>query len=185
RLFDARAVRADLPGAWETDSRMVCAAVDAHHVGQRWRCDRARAWHEVCLRLRHPREAGRVGLVQLGKDLPRIGLSPGHDAPGGLTGAGRLVSKGAGVTAGLLALLALVFLAANGLTRLLCSPASRLYHLDHPNERSLHAEPLPRTGGLAIFGSILLGIIVTVALGEGAIFQANEILWILSMVLLV
>ena len=89
------------------------------------------------------------------------------------------------MTAGLLALLALVFLAANGLTRLLCSPASRLYHLDHPNERSLHAEPLPRTGGLAIFGSILLGIIVTVALGEGAIFQANEILWILSMVLLV
>jgi UDP-N-acetylmuramyl pentapeptide phosphotransferase/UDP-N-acetylglucosamine-1-phosphate transferase len=89
------------------------------------------------------------------------------------------------VTAGLLALIALVFFAANGLTRLLCSPASRLYHLDHPNERSLHAEPLPRTGGLAIFGSVLLGIIVTVALGEGAIFQANGILWILSMALLV
>jgi UDP-N-acetylmuramyl pentapeptide phosphotransferase/UDP-N-acetylglucosamine-1-phosphate transferase len=89
------------------------------------------------------------------------------------------------VIAGLLALLALVFLAANGLTRLLCSPASRLYHLDHPNERSLHAEPLPRTGGLAIFGSVLLGIIVTVALGDGAIFQANGILWILSMALLV
>jgi len=77
------------------------------------------------------------------------------------------------VTAGLLALLALAFLAANGLTRLLCSPASRLYHLDHPNERSLHSEPLPRTGGLAIFGS------------EGAVFQANGILWILSMTLLV
>jgi UDP-N-acetylmuramyl pentapeptide phosphotransferase/UDP-N-acetylglucosamine-1-phosphate transferase len=89
------------------------------------------------------------------------------------------------VTVGLLALLALVFLVANGLTRLLCSPASKLDHLDHPNERSLHAEPLPRTGGLAIFGSMLLGIIVAVALGEGAIFQANEIFWILSMVLLV
>jgi len=89
------------------------------------------------------------------------------------------------VTAGLLALLALAFLAANGLTRLLCSPASRLYHLDHPNERSLHSEPLPRTGGLAIFGSVLVGIIVTVALGESAVFQANGILWILSMTLLV
>ena len=89
------------------------------------------------------------------------------------------------MTTGLLALVALVFLAANGLTRLLCSPASRLYHLDHPNERSLHSEPLPRTGGLAILGSVLLGIIVTVALGEGAIFQANGILWILSMTLLV
>lgn len=89
------------------------------------------------------------------------------------------------MTAGLLALLALVFLAANGLTRLLCSPASRLYHLDHPNERSLHAEPLPRTGGLAIFGSVLLGISVTVALGEAVAFQANGILWILGMALLV
>jgi UDP-N-acetylmuramyl pentapeptide phosphotransferase/UDP-N-acetylglucosamine-1-phosphate transferase len=46
-------------------------------------------------------------------------------------------------------------------------------------------EPLPRTGGLAIFGSVLMGIIVTVALGEGVIFQANGIFWILSTVLLV
>lgn len=89
------------------------------------------------------------------------------------------------MTAGLLVFLALVFFASNWLTRLLCSPASRLYHLDHPNERSLHAEPLPRTGGLAIFGSVLLGIIVTVALGEGTAFQTNGIPWILSMALLV
>jgi len=89
------------------------------------------------------------------------------------------------VTVGLSVLLALVFLAANGLTRLLCSPASRLYLLDHPNERSLHAAPLPRTGGLAIFGSLLLGILVSVALGEGAIFQANAVLWILGMAVLV
>ncbi len=88
------------------------------------------------------------------------------------------------MTAGLLGLLALVFLVSFGLTRLLCSPASRLYLLDHPNERSLHAEPLPRTGGLAIFGGVLLGIVVCVALGEGAVFQADAILWILSMALL-
>ena len=87
------------------------------------------------------------------------------------------------MTVGLLGLLALVFLSSFGLTRLLCSPASRLYLLDYPNERSLHAEPLPRTGGLAIFGGVLLGIIVCVALGEGAVFQANAILWILGMAL--
>ena len=89
------------------------------------------------------------------------------------------------MTVGLLGLVALVFLSSFGLTRLLCSPASRLYFLDHPNARSLHTEPLPRTGGLAIFGSVLLGIIVCVVLGEGAVFQANAILWILGMTLLV
>ena len=88
------------------------------------------------------------------------------------------------MTAGLLVLLVLVFVAASGLTRLLCSPASMRGHLNHPNERSLHAEPLPRTGGLAIFGSVLLGIIVCVALGEETVFQTNGILWILGMALL-
>lgn len=87
------------------------------------------------------------------------------------------------MTVGLLGLVVLVFLSSFGLTRLLCSPASRLYLLDHPNARSLHTEPLPRTGGLAIFGSMFLGIIVCVVLGEGAVFQANAILWILGMAL--
>ncbi|TAL12314.1 MAG: glycosyltransferase family 4 protein [Nitrospirae bacterium] len=43
---------------------------------------------------------------------------------------------------------------------------------------------MPRTGGLAIFGSVLLGILLCVALGEGAVFQAPAILWILGMALL-
>jgi UDP-N-acetylmuramyl pentapeptide phosphotransferase/UDP-N-acetylglucosamine-1-phosphate transferase len=84
-----------------------------------------------------------------------------------------------------LGLLGLVFLSAFGLTKLLCSPASRLALLDHPNPRSLHAAPLPRTGGLAIFGSVLLGIIVSVALGKGEALQTNAILWVLSMALLI
>jgi len=37
------------------------------------------------------------------------------------------------------------------LTRHFCDPASRLHVLDHPNERSLHSRPTPRTGGVAIF----------------------------------
>lgn len=36
------------------------------------------------------------------------------------------------------------------LTRQFCNPTSRLHFLDHPNERSLHTRPTPRTGGVAI-----------------------------------
>ncbi len=38
--------------------------------------------------------------------------------------------------------------------RRLLDPASRLHILDHPNHRSLHRQPVPRTGGVAI----LLGL---------------------------
>ena len=89
------------------------------------------------------------------------------------------------MSAGLLSLLALVSLSAFGLTRLLCSSASKLYLLDHPNERSLHAAPLPRTGGLAIFGSVLLGVIVSFAVGAGSALQTDTAIWILSMALLI
>jgi UDP-N-acetylmuramyl pentapeptide phosphotransferase/UDP-N-acetylglucosamine-1-phosphate transferase len=37
----------------------------------------------------------------------------------------------------------------------LSKPASPLYVLDHPNERSLHSEPTPRTGGVAIVTTVL------------------------------
>ena len=51
----------------------------------------------------------------------------------------------------------LVFLLSAGLTWYLSHPAARLRILDEPNERSLHVIPVPRTGGLAIIGSVLLG----------------------------
>ena len=86
---------------------------------------------------------------------------------------------------GLLGLVGLVFLSSFGLTRLLCSPASRLYLLDHPNERSLHVSPLPRTGGLAILGSVLLGIVASLAVGTGSALQTDATLWILGMALLI
>lgn len=44
------------------------------------------------------------------------------------------------------------------LCRCLSSRDSRLFVLDHPNERSLHNVPTPRTGGLAIMGSLFLGM---------------------------
>jgi UDP-N-acetylmuramyl pentapeptide phosphotransferase/UDP-N-acetylglucosamine-1-phosphate transferase len=69
------------------------------------------------------------------------------------------------MTLGMLALLGLVFVSALGLTKLLCSPALTLAFLDHPNERSLHAAPLPRTGGLALWGSVTVGLLLSLALG--------------------
>lgn len=44
------------------------------------------------------------------------------------------------------------------LTRRFCDPASRLHVLDHPNERSLHSRPTPRTGGVAIFVALSVAV---------------------------
>ncbi|HEX7044426.1 MAG TPA: glycosyltransferase family 4 protein [Burkholderiales bacterium] len=43
------------------------------------------------------------------------------------------------------------------LTRRFSQPGSRLYVLDRPNARSLHEQPIPRGGGVAILAAILLG----------------------------
>jgi len=49
------------------------------------------------------------------------------------------------------------------LTYLLARPGARFQILDHPNERSLHDRPIPRTGGLAVLAGIALsgGILAT------------------------
>ena len=36
----------------------------------------------------------------------------------------------------------------------------RLHVLDHPNERSLHSQPVPRTGGLALLAGLLAALLV-------------------------
>jgi UDP-N-acetylmuramyl pentapeptide phosphotransferase/UDP-N-acetylglucosamine-1-phosphate transferase len=89
------------------------------------------------------------------------------------------------VNLGALGLLALVFLSTFGLTKLLCSPASRFTLLDHPNPRSLHTEPIPRTGGLAIFGSVILGLVLSLALGWSGAGPPGTRLWILAVTLFV
>lgn len=48
--------------------------------------------------------------------------------------------------------------------------------LDHPNERSLHTLPTPKTGGLAILGGIFIGLLL-------ASNWNPKILWILSVTL--
>ena len=51
------------------------------------------------------------------------------------------------------------FVVAWWLTNRLCSPKSYLSILAHPNERTLHAMPTPQTGGLAVVGSVVIGLI--------------------------
>jgi UDP-N-acetylmuramyl pentapeptide phosphotransferase/UDP-N-acetylglucosamine-1-phosphate transferase len=46
------------------------------------------------------------------------------------------------------------FLVALAAARLLLTPAGRRIALDRPNERSLHAQPVPRTGGIAVAAGV-------------------------------
>ena len=69
--------------------------------------------------------------------------------------------------AGLLAPL-LAFVVAWSLTRQFCRADSRLHFLDHPNERSLHARPVPRTGGVGVMtGVAAAGALIGLAGGVG------------------
>ena len=52
------------------------------------------------------------------------------------------------------------FFMAYWLAMRLCESSSRLYILDHPNKRSLHEVPTPRTGGVAIMGALYLGVLL-------------------------
>ena len=60
------------------------------------------------------------------------------------------------------------------LTWRFCDPASRFHILDHPNERSLHARPTPRSGGLAILAGIVLGL----ALAAWRFDQTGQLIWL-------
>lgn len=51
----------------------------------------------------------------------------------------------------------LAFAVTAGLTWRFCSPKSSLYLLDHPNSRSLHKQPTPRSGGVAVLAGIFAG----------------------------
>lgn len=53
------------------------------------------------------------------------------------------------------------FALSAGLARRFLDPRSLFHMLDHPNERSLHHSPVPRTGGVAILSALLVGGLVT------------------------
>jgi UDP-N-acetylmuramyl pentapeptide phosphotransferase/UDP-N-acetylglucosamine-1-phosphate transferase len=78
------------------------------------------------------------------------------------------------------ALLALII--ALLLTRSFMRPNSRLHILDVPNERSLHSQPTPRTGGIAIVTAILVaGMIAAWYLSS----TGERLGWLLASVALV
>jgi UDP-N-acetylmuramyl pentapeptide phosphotransferase/UDP-N-acetylglucosamine-1-phosphate transferase len=66
------------------------------------------------------------------------------------------------------------------LTRSFCSPRSPLFILDHPNPRSLHMTPVPRSGGIAILAgwltSVLAGFTLLYAVGAGASWWVAAVL---------
>jgi len=55
---------------------------------------------------------------------------------------------------------ALVFAVSFALLRLFLLPATRRWFLDHPNQRSLHASPVPRTGGLGVVPGLAMGMLI-------------------------
>lgn len=62
------------------------------------------------------------------------------------------------------------------LTRRFCDPASSLHLLDLPNERSLHSQPTPRSGGVAILAGFALAFLLWIF----AISIAGPILWLMA-----
>lgn len=83
------------------------------------------------------------------------------------------------------------FFAAVLVARLLLTPAGRRLALDRPNERSLHAHPVPRTGGLAIVAGVAVacalaqpGLAVTLgaALALAAVSFADDLLGLPTLV---
>ncbi len=78
-----------------------------------------------------------------------------------------------------------VFVLSWWLTHRLCDPRSRLYLLDHPNERSLHRVPTPRTGGVAVLVSTVCGFVLTALAGRwdpwlAASLSTSTVTWLLS-----
>jgi UDP-GlcNAc:undecaprenyl-phosphate/decaprenyl-phosphate GlcNAc-1-phosphate transferase len=55
---------------------------------------------------------------------------------------------------------ALAFSLSFALLRLLLLRATRRWFLDHPNQRSLHVSPVPRTGGLCVVPGLVLGMLI-------------------------
>ena len=73
------------------------------------------------------------------------------------------------------------------LTRRFLSPDSRLHVLDHPNERSLHAAPVPRTGGVAIAvgvaaGGVLAAVFAPPPVGLGWVAAGAVLLAVVGLV---
>jgi UDP-N-acetylmuramyl pentapeptide phosphotransferase/UDP-N-acetylglucosamine-1-phosphate transferase len=81
----------------------------------------------------------------------------------------------------LLYVVCIAFAASALLTWRLSQPGSRFFILDHPNPRSLHSRPTPRTGGIAIVAAIVLAGMLAAALYG----NARQLGWVAAAALLV
>lgn len=81
----------------------------------------------------------------------------------------------------LISITVLTFIAASVVSYVLSRPTAPLQILDHPNKRSLHNRPIPRTGGLAIWAGAVLGIV----LAQVLLGTPSKFLWIAAGALLV
>jgi UDP-N-acetylmuramyl pentapeptide phosphotransferase/UDP-N-acetylglucosamine-1-phosphate transferase len=78
----------------------------------------------------------------------------------------------------------LTFAISAGVTRFLCTPGIAALHiLDHPNARSLHLTPVPRTGGLGVLAGLTFGSALLAVAGPEAI--AGAWVWLAAALLLV
>jgi UDP-N-acetylmuramyl pentapeptide phosphotransferase/UDP-N-acetylglucosamine-1-phosphate transferase len=80
----------------------------------------------------------------------------------------------ASLTIGIAIVMVLAFALSALATHRLARVGSRRWLLDHPNERSLHHRPTPRSGGLAIALAMLVG-----GVGVGVLtMQSDHLLWL-------
>jgi len=78
------------------------------------------------------------------------------------------------VSAATLIVAALVFAVTAVATQCLARAGARRWLLDHPNERSLHAQPTTRSGGLAIALGVLVGGIATAVF----VSRSDPLIWL-------
>ncbi len=67
------------------------------------------------------------------------------------------------------------FICAMWLTHFFSRPGTWFYVLDHPNERSMHEFPTPRAGGLAIFITLTIALLI---LSAFSYLNLNSIAWL-------
>lgn len=104
-----------------------------------------------------------------------------------------MVPGGAAMSEGAVIIAVGALVAAAWLTGRLCLMTAWLQPVDHPNKRSLHVIPMPRTGGLAIWGGVVTGLAGSVLLKRAGIHswpvdwsvQMETGAWIAGMVVLI
>jgi UDP-GlcNAc:undecaprenyl-phosphate/decaprenyl-phosphate GlcNAc-1-phosphate transferase len=74
--------------------------------------------------------------------------------------------------------IAVAFAVSAVMLRLLLLPRVAAWFMDHPNERSLHVSPVPRTGGLGIMLAVMVGMLL--AGGNGLLVALTLGLTLLS-----